>query len=284
MKSISMKVVVVTIAASLVFGGGLVGMQSNKAFASDTGTSTGKNKEATNLSQVDLQNQAKITNEQNNAQKGNTNNGQTNNSNDTQKGNTNNDQVNNSNNAQNGNTHNAQMNNSNDAQNGNTHKAQMNNSNDVQKGNTHNAQMNNYNNAQTGNSNNAQTGTSNNTTFASQVINLVNQERAKAGLQALSSDSALTGMALEKAKDMYNSNYFDHNSPKYGSPFNMMNSFGIRYSYAGENIAKGQRSPQEVMNSWMNSAGHRQNILNPNFTKIGVAFFNGEWVQEFISN
>jgi uncharacterized YkwD family protein len=121
-------------------------------------------------------------------------------------------------------------------------------------------------------------------TFANQVVNLVNQERAKAGLNALTSNSALSAMALDKAKDMYNRNYFDHNSPTYGSPFNMMQSYGIKYSYAGENIAKGQRSPQEVMTAWMNSAGHRQNILNSHYTKIGVAYYNGEWVQEFIAN
>jgi uncharacterized YkwD family protein len=134
--------------------------------------------------------------------------------------------------------------------------------------------------------NGSQTGTTtvSNSTFDSQVFNLVNQERAKAGLQALSIDNALSAMALDKAKDMYYSNYFDHNSPKYGSPFNMMTSYGIRYSYAGENIAKGQRSPQEVMTAWMNSAGHRANILNSHYTKIGLAYFNGEWVQEFISN
>jgi len=120
--------------------------------------------------------------------------------------------------------------------------------------------------------------------YASQVVNLVNQERAKVGLKALVSDSALTRMALDKAKDMYNNQYFDHNSPTYGSPFDMMKSYGIRYSYAGENIAKGQRTPEEVMQAWMNSAGHRQNILNANFTKIGVAYYNGEWVQEFIAN
>jgi uncharacterized YkwD family protein/spore coat assembly protein SafA len=121
-------------------------------------------------------------------------------------------------------------------------------------------------------------------TFASQVVNLVNQERAKAGLSPLSTDKALSAMALDKAKDMYNNNYFSHTSPQYGSPFDMMKSYGIRYSYAGENIAKGQRSPQEVMNAWMNSPGHRQNIMSPNFTKIGAAYYNGEWVQEFIKN
>ncbi|PZE19685.1 CAP domain-containing protein [Paenibacillus xerothermodurans] len=120
--------------------------------------------------------------------------------------------------------------------------------------------------------------------YASQVVTLVNQERAKAGLQPLAEDKALSAMALDKAKDMYHNGYFDHNSPTYGSPFDMMKSYGINYTYAGENIAKGQRTPQEVMNGWMNSPGHKQNILSPNFTKIGVAYYNGEWVQEFIAN
>lgn len=117
--------------------------------------------------------------------------------------------------------------------------------------------------------------------FAKQVVDLVNQERAKAGLQPLKSDAALTNVAMIKAKDMYNNNYFDHNSPTLGSPFDLMKSEGIQYRTAGENIAKGQRTPQEVMNAWMNSEGHRQNIMNANYTSIGVAYYNGEWVQEF---
>lgn len=117
--------------------------------------------------------------------------------------------------------------------------------------------------------------------FQTQVIDLVNQERAKAGLAALKTDALLTKVAVEKARDMDVNNYFSHTSPTYGSPFDMMRSFGVTYSYAGENIASGQRSPQEVMNAWMNSAGHRANILNQNFTKIGVGYVNGEWVQEF---
>jgi uncharacterized YkwD family protein len=154
---------------------------------------------------------------------------------------------------------------------------------------SHSGSSNAGNNSQAGTSsagNSSQTGTSTgaNSSFVSQVVSLTNQERAKAGLQALSSDTALAAMALDKAKDMYTSNYFDHNSPKYGSPFNMMTSYGIHYSYAGENIAKGQQTPQEVMTAWMNSAGHRANILNSHFTKIGVAYYNGEWVQEFIAN
>lgn len=120
--------------------------------------------------------------------------------------------------------------------------------------------------------------------FATQVVTLVNQERAKAGLSALKTTNAtLKIMALDKAKDIYNKGYFDHNSPTYGSPFNMMKLYGINYRYAGENIAKGQRTPQEVMTAWMNSSGHRANILSPNFTIIGVAYYNGVWVQEFIA-
>nr|WP_123043766.1 CAP domain-containing protein [Cohnella candidum]AYQ75685.1 hypothetical protein EAV92_15895 [Cohnella candidum] len=117
--------------------------------------------------------------------------------------------------------------------------------------------------------------------YASQVVSLVNQERAKAGLKPLASNAKLTQMALVKAKDMKNNNYFDHNSPTYGSPFDMMKSFGIAYRYAGENIAMGQRTPQEVMTAWMNSPGHKANILGANYTSIGVAYYNGEWVQEF---
>ncbi|MFS0555980.1 CAP domain-containing protein [Brevibacillus sp. 179-C9.3 HS] len=118
--------------------------------------------------------------------------------------------------------------------------------------------------------------------FAKQVADLVNQERAKAGLKPVQLDAALSKVALAKAQDMSSNNYFDHNSPTYGSPFDMMKQFGIQYQTAGENIAMGQRSPQEVMTQWMNSEGHRQNIMNPAFTKIGVGVTNGYWVQEFI--
>lgn len=120
-----------------------------------------------------------------------------------------------------------------------------------------------------------------------QVIDLVNQERAKAGLSPLKENTELAKVAEVKAEDMRDNNYFSHTSPVYGSPFDMMKQFGIKYSYAGENIAKGQRSPQEVMNGWMNSEGHRANILNSNFTEIGVGYVtdsNGGtyWVQMFI--
>lgn len=129
----------------------------------------------------------------------------------------------------------------------------------------------------------ADTNASDKSTFATQVVTLVNKERANAGLSALKPDALLNKVALDKAKDMYANNYFDHTSPTYGSPFDMMRAYGIAYSYAGENIAKGQRTPQEVMTAWMNSAGHKANILNSHYGKIGVAYYNGEWVQEFTS-
>ncbi|MFD0589787.1 CAP domain-containing protein [Paenibacillus sp. GCM10027627] len=119
-------------------------------------------------------------------------------------------------------------------------------------------------------------------TFQAQVVTLVNQERAKQGLPALQTDSLLGKVATEKARDMDVNNYFSHTSPTYGSPFDMMRSFGVKYNFAGENIASGQPTPARVMSDWMNSPGHRANILNKDFTKIGVGYVNGEWVQMFI--
>jgi uncharacterized YkwD family protein len=120
--------------------------------------------------------------------------------------------------------------------------------------------------------------------YEKQVIDLTNQERAKYGLPALKVDPKLSKMARDKARDMHDQHYFDHNSPTYGSPFDMMNRYGIRYHAAGENIAKGQPTPQEVVNDWMNSKGHRENILNRDFHYIGVGYVKdgNYWVQEFI--
>ena len=116
---------------------------------------------------------------------------------------------------------------------------------------------------------------------------MVNKERAAVGLPALKVNNKLAGVAEKKAEDLRNKNYFAHNSPTYGSPFDMMKQFGITYTAAGENIAKGQKTPEAVMNGWMNSPGHRANILNSSFTEIGVGYVtdsNGTtyWVQMFI--
>lgn len=120
-----------------------------------------------------------------------------------------------------------------------------------------------------------------------QVLDLVNKERSKVGARPLVLNKELSNVATTKSQDMINKNYFDHNSPTYGSPFDMMKKFGISYRTAGENIAMGQKSPTEVMNSWMNSDGHRKNILNPDYTELGVGIAkasNGQlyWTQMFI--
>lgn len=124
-------------------------------------------------------------------------------------------------------------------------------------------------------------------TQADEVLKLVNQERKKQGLAALTLSSKLTSVANTKAKDMAVNKYFAHESPTYGTPFQMLQQFGVKYSYAGENIAAGQKTSQQVMNSWMNSSGHRANILNKNYTQLGVGFYAGGsydtyWVQLFI--
>lgn len=120
------------------------------------------------------------------------------------------------------------------------------------------------------------------------VVQLVNQERAKYGLPALRPDWQLARVARHKSMDMRDKNYFSHTSPTYGSPFDMMRAYNITYRAAGENIAMGQSTAQEVVRSWMNSEGHRQNILSKNFQYIGVGYVEGGtgrfyWTQMFIS-
>ena len=119
--------------------------------------------------------------------------------------------------------------------------------------------------------------------FEQEVVTLTNKERTKYGLQPLKIDLKVSEVARLKSSDMKTNGYFSHTSPTYGSPFDMMKQFGIQYRAAGENIAMGQRSPQEVVTAWMNSEGHRKNILSSNFTHIGVGHVDGNyWTQMFI--
>lgn len=118
------------------------------------------------------------------------------------------------------------------------------------------------------------------------MLELINQERVKAGLKSLKIHPELTETARLKGQDMVNNNYFSHYSPVYGSPFQMMTSAGIRYSYAGENLA-GAPTVERAHQALMNSPGHRANILNPNFTHIGIGVvesrtFGKIFVQMFI--
>ena len=104
-----------------------------------------------------------------------------------------------------------------------------------------------------------------------EVFNLINKQRTNNGLAALKVDEEVQRVARIKAQDMVDNNYFSHTSPIYGSPFNMLNSFKISYKTAGENIA-GNSSNSGAVNAWMNSSGHKANILNSsyNYTGIGV--------------
>ncbi|MBQ7336935.1 MAG: SafA/ExsA family spore coat assembly protein [Clostridia bacterium] len=122
------------------------------------------------------------------------------------------------------------------------------------------------------------------TSYEKEVIRLVNEIRAQNGLRALTYDWELSRVARYKSQDMKDNRYFSHTSPTYGSPFQMMKSFGISYRSAGENIAKGQRTPQAVVDAWMNSSGHRANILNAAYTHIGVGYVadGNYWTQMFI--
>ncbi|TFB13396.1 hypothetical protein E3U55_16105 [Filobacillus milosensis] len=122
--------------------------------------------------------------------------------------------------------------------------------------------------------------------FERRVHELVNEERAKEGLEPLEFSVDVSHVARAKSQDMAKNNYFSHESPTYGSPFEMMTEFGVHYWSAGENIAMGQRTPEQVMDGWMNSDGHRANILQEKFTHIGVGLVqdNGTyyWTQMFI--
>ncbi len=119
--------------------------------------------------------------------------------------------------------------------------------------------------------------------YEKEVVRLVNLEREKAGLAALTLDTALTRTARLKSQDMHDRGYFDHNSPTYGTPFQLMKAQGVSYRTAGENIAMGYRTPEAVVAAWMNSPGHRANILNASYTKIGVGYVSdgSYWTQHF---
>lgn len=120
--------------------------------------------------------------------------------------------------------------------------------------------------------------------YESEVVRLVNEIRVKNGLKTLKENWELSRVARYKSQDMKDNNYFSHTSPVYGSPFTMIKNFGISFRSAAENIAKGQSTPQAVVNSWMNSSGHRANILNSSYTEIGVGYVaSGRyWTQMFI--
>lgn len=126
--------------------------------------------------------------------------------------------------------------------------------------------------------------TSTESQYVARIVELVNEQRAKAGLRAVTLDNTLKNAAMTRAKETVTS--FSHTRPNGTSFSTVLSEYNISYRGCGENIAWGQNTPEEVMNGWMNSAGHRANILNANFTKIGVGYYkaaNGRkyWSQLF---
>ena len=120
--------------------------------------------------------------------------------------------------------------------------------------------------------------------YEQEVVRLVNAQRAQNGLKPLAENWELSRVARYKSADMASRRYFSHESPTYGSPYQMMRNFGISFRSAGENIAYGQRTPAAVVNAWMNSSGHRANILSSSYTQIGVGYHEAGnyWTQMFI--
>lgn len=124
-------------------------------------------------------------------------------------------------------------------------------------------------------------------TQENEVARLVNIERSKAGLSPLKLNWELSRVARVKSQDMSDKNYFSHNSPTFGSTFSLIGKYGIVYSAAGENIAYGYSTPASVMSGWMNSPGHRANILGRQYNQIGVGMVKNSkgqiyWTQVFI--
>lgn len=112
--------------------------------------------------------------------------------------------------------------------------------------------------------------------YANEVLRLVNIERGKAGLSALTTNTTLTSAANKRAQETVQS--FSHTRPNGTSFSTVLKEYGISYNAAGENIAYGQKTPQEVVTGWMNSPGHRANILNSNFHKIGIGVYKSNGV------
>jgi uncharacterized protein YkwD len=110
---------------------------------------------------------------------------------------------------------------------------------------------------------------------SSEIISLSNQQRINNGLPALSYNSRLSSAAEAKARDMFAKDYWAHFAPDGTSPWYFITSSGYTYSTAGENLAKGFDTSADTVQGWMNSPGHRANILNSSFVDTGVAVMNG---------
>ena len=122
-----------------------------------------------------------------------------------------------------------------------------------------------------------------NSNFEKEVFDLTNAERVKQGLKPFVWNDRLADVARAHSTDMANRNFFAHENPDGLSPFDRMRNAGISYRYAAENIGKGYNTPKDAVDGWMNSPGHRANILNENLTDLGVGFHEYHWTQKFIA-
>lgn len=113
--------------------------------------------------------------------------------------------------------------------------------------------------------------------LAENLVDLTNSARQENGRGILTVNSALTAAATAKANDLISKDYFAHNSPDGKTPWDFITGAGYNYTYAGENLAIGYADASELFTAWMNSATHRENILNPNFREIGLAVVSGDY-------
>ena len=111
---------------------------------------------------------------------------------------------------------------------------------------------------------------------ADKIIALTNQKRAEKGLAPVVYNAQLAAAAAAKANHMFSENYWAHNSPSGKTPWSFIGGAGYRYIYAGENLARGFNSAQDVVSAWMASPDHRSNLLSPNFKDVGFAVINGK--------
>jgi uncharacterized protein YkwD len=122
--------------------------------------------------------------------------------------------------------------------------------------------------------------------WAEEVLALTNRERESHGVAPLVWDDGAAEAAYEHSWDMHVRDYFDHVDPDGNGPAERLAEQEVLFLYAGENIARGQRSPMEVVQAWMDSPGHRENLLSPVWTHVGIGVHTGPdrgpwWTQEF---
>jgi uncharacterized protein YkwD len=117
--------------------------------------------------------------------------------------------------------------------------------------------------------------------MAAQVEQLINAARSRAGCRPLQWDAAAAAAAQQHSDDMASRHYFSHTSPEGRTVVDRLRAHGADFRALAENVAMGQQTPQEVVNGWMNSPGHRRNIMDCTYTRSGIGFRDNRWTQVF---